>query len=115
LVLIVCVSHFLKPIISVNKFGGIDISQRDAVIDNTTNDKATEAVVTISLAIEGDQTELPEIRSREDLKYALTRIAADAPVEDCLLSAEVLWAPELRSERLTQNDVYSDHPDLYPL
>jgi hypothetical protein len=100
---------------TVNKFGGIDISQRDAVIDNTTNDKATEAVVTISLAIEGDQTELPEIRSREDLKYALTRIAADAPVEDCLLSAEVLWAPELRSERLTQNDVYSDHPDLYPL
>lgn len=93
----------------------MDTSQREAVIDKTLNDKATEAVVTISLAIEGDETELPEIRSREDVKYARARIAADAPVEDCLLSAEVLWAPELRSERLTQKDIVVDHPDLYPL
>jgi len=87
----------------------------DAAVDKAVSDKATEAVVTISLAIEGDRTELPEIKSREDLKYALTRIAADAPVEDCLLSAEVLWAPDLRSERLTQQDIIADHPDLFPL
>lgn len=93
----------------------MDVSQIDVEVDDAIRDKATEAVVTISLSIQGDQTELPEIRDREDLKYALTRIAADAPVEDCLNSAEILWSPELRSERLTRKEIFADHPDLYPL
>jgi uncharacterized membrane protein len=99
---------------TINKYGGIDLGQatqpKEAV-----SDKATAAVVTISLSIEGDRTKLPTIRTRKDVADALSRIAADAPIEDCLLSAEVLWAPEARSDRLTDEDIFADHPSLYPL
>lgn len=100
---------------TVNKYGGIDIGQAGKQAQQAVNDKATAAVVTISLSIQGDRTKLPQIRSRQDVADSLSRIAADAPVEDCLLSAEVLWAPEERSDLLTDEDIIADHPNLYPL
>jgi len=72
-------------------------------------------VVSINLAIEGDSTVLPGIRYRQDVLDALSKIATDAQVGDCLLSAELLWAPEERWEVLTPNDVYADYPNLIPL
>ncbi|CAB9522484.1 Protein of unknown function (DUF1517) [Seminavis robusta] len=77
--------------------------------------KATEAVVTILVAIEGDSTKLPAIKSRASVLEALNRLAVDAQVEDCLLSGEISWAPELRDETLSLEDVYVDYPTLYPL
>ena len=76
---------------------------------------ATEAVVTILVAMEGDSTKLPAIQSRSDLREALNRIAVDAQVEDCLLSGEIAWAPEFRSESLSVDDIYVDYPMLYPI
>lgn len=100
---------------TINKYGGIDIGQATTQSKETISDKATAAIVTISISIQGDRTKLPNIRTRKDVADALSRIAADAPVEDCLLSAEVLWAPEARSDRLTDEDIIAEHPSLYPL
>jgi uncharacterized membrane protein len=71
--------------------------------------------VTINLAIEGDKTMLPSIRFRQDLLDSLSKIAADAQVEDCLLSAEILWSPEDRNEVLPPEDVIADYPELVPV
>ena len=58
---------------------------------------------------------LPGIRFRSDLLTSLTRIASDAQVGDCLLSAEVLWAPENDNEILSKEDIDADYPNLIPL
>jgi uncharacterized membrane protein len=76
---------------------------------------ATAAVVSIILCIEGDSTKIPEIRNRRQLRDALSRIAADSQIEDCLLSGEVLWTPEDPVEWLSDQDIYYDYPTLYPL
>jgi uncharacterized membrane protein len=77
--------------------------------------RATVAVVSITLCIEGDSTKIPSIRNRRELRDALSRIAADSQVDDCLLSGEVLWTPEDRSESLSPEEIYVDYPTLYPL
>eukprot|EP00568_Trieres_chinensis_P012837 CAMPEP_0183293548 /NCGR_PEP_ID=MMETSP0160_2-20130417/2190_1 /TAXON_ID=2839 ORGANISM="Odontella Sinensis, Strain Grunow 1884" /NCGR_SAMPLE_ID=MMETSP0160_2 /ASSEMBLY_ACC=CAM_ASM_000250 /LENGTH=451 /DNA_ID=CAMNT_0025454681 /DNA_START=12 /DNA_END=1367 /DNA_ORIENTATION=- len=98
---------------TVSKYGGVDYSQKQKQADLTKySAKATMAVVTIILAIEGDSTVLPQIRSPKDVEDALSRIASDARVDKCLQSAEILWTPEERSETLTMRDVTSDYPSL---
>ena len=106
---------------SVHKFGddkqqGLEIINVEDITTKDTNEehmsRATSAVLTILLQIEGDQTKLPSISSRMDLKNALLRIAADAQVEDCLISAEVLWTPERRGDTMTQQEIASLYPDL---
>jgi uncharacterized membrane protein len=75
----------------------------------------TNAVVSIKLSIEGDSTRMPYISYRQNLRDALERIASDAQVEDCLVSAEILWSPEERNDRLTSDEIYASYPDLIPL
>lgn len=77
--------------------------------------KATAAIVCINISIEGDSTSLPAIRFRQDLLEALSKIAADAQIEDCLMSAEILWEPESRQEVLTADQIYASYPNLVPL
>jgi hypothetical protein len=48
----------------------------------------SEAVVNILIAIKGDKTELPPMRSQDDVLASLNRSAEDAQVAECLLSAE---------------------------
>ena len=71
------------------------------------------AVVTLVIAVDGDSTKLPKIRSIGDVEEALRRIASDFKVEDCHQSAEILWTPEDRSETLTRREVIADYPELY--
>jgi uncharacterized membrane protein len=95
------------------KFGGVDYSQR--VRDETPgafDPKATMAVVTLLVAVEGDSTKLPIIRSQSDVEEALAKIAADVKVDGCLQSAEILWTPEERSETLSMKDIVGDYPEL---
>ena len=101
----------------MNKYSGEDTSDRHVSAKGGDDAlfQSTAAVVTLNLAIEGDSTKLPLIRSRSDLASTLRRIAADAQVEDCLLSAEILWAPEESSDQLSSDDVYVDYPELVPL
>ena len=99
---------------SASNFGGQKQIVHDAAADG--NSGATVAVVTINLCIEGDSsTQLSKIRTRQDLKDALSRIASDSQVEECLLSGEVLWTPEDRSDTLTREEVYEDYPTLWML
>jgi uncharacterized membrane protein len=97
----------------VNKFGSEDRSEsvisQEPSVDSSC---ATSAIVSINIAIEGDSTKLPRIRNREDLVEALSKLASDAQVEECLLSAEILWSPNEPGEVLTTTDVYADYPDL---
>ena len=77
--------------------------------------RATVAIVTINLCIEGDSTRVSQIRNRVELESALSRIASDCQVDECLLSAEVIWTPEGRTEKLTSEEVYAEYPSLFPL
>jgi uncharacterized membrane protein len=98
----------------VNNFGGNDNTERSSTaVDDPY--RVTAAVVSINLAIEGDSTKFSKIKTRNELRAALSRVAADSQIEDCLLSAEILWTPEDRSETLSNQDVYADYPSLYPL
>ena len=108
----------IDPIGAVNKFGSEskpDARKARSADDEISFSSPTMAIVTLNYAIEGDSTELPAIRSRDDLRLALKRIAADAVVSDCLLMAEVLWSPEDSSETLSRDTVYADFPNLIPI
>ncbi|KAG7364296.1 DUF1517 domain containing protein [Nitzschia inconspicua] len=77
---------------------------------------ATIALVNIHLAIEGNSLrDFDSIRTRKNLKEALSRISSDVQIEDCLLAAEVIWSPEDPTEQLLMEDIYSDFPTLYTL
>jgi uncharacterized membrane protein len=74
--------------------------------------KATMAVVTLVLAIDGDSTKIPRIGGIADVEDALRKIASDSKMDDCLQSVEILWTPDERSETLTLQDVIADYPTL---
>jgi uncharacterized membrane protein len=101
---------------NVSKFGGVDygVGQRGQIEGSSgaVNGKATMAVVSLILAIDGDSTKLPRINSIGDVEQALRQIASDAKVDDCLQSAEILWTPEDRSETLSLRDVIADYHEL---
>lgn len=73
------------------------------------------AVVSVHLSILGDSTLLPAVRDRADALRALNVIAADAKVGDCLLGAEILWAPEDKDEIVTMDNLVADYPELVAL
>jgi len=104
---------------TVSKYGGVDYgssSSSASIVDlrdsGNSNDKATIAVITLILAIDGDSTKLNQINSIADVEQALQIIATNSKVADCLQSAEILWTPEERSETLNKRDVIADYPEL---
>ena len=99
---------------TVSKYGGVDYGSRSSnrLPGDSTSPKATMAVVTLVMAIDGDSTKVPNINSISDVEEALRKIASDVKVDDCLQSAEILWTPEDRSETLSLRDVIADYPEL---
>jgi uncharacterized membrane protein len=100
---------------NANVFGGVDRSvkvNRPVSSNKRDNDNATMAVITLVMAIQGDSTKIPKISNLKSVEDALRKIASDAKVDDCLVSAEVLWTPEDRSETLTRQDIIADYPEL---
>jgi len=98
---------------TVSKYGGVDYSvNKDPSLPSGVDGKATMAVVTLVMAIDGDSTKVPTINSVSDVEDALRRIASDAKVDDCLQSVEILWTPEDRTEILSMRDVVADYPEL---
>jgi uncharacterized membrane protein len=101
---------------TVSKYGGVDysINPNTASLPSSSgvDGKATMAVVTLVLAIEGDSTKVPTIKSISDVEEALRRISSDSKVDDCLQSVEILWTPEDRTESLSLRDVVADYPEL---
>lgn len=99
---------------TVSKFGGVDYSSSSStkLLESDDESKATMAVITLVLAIDGDSTKLHKIKGLSDVEQALKKIASDSMVGDCLQSAEILWTPEDRSETLRVQDVIADYPEL---
>jgi len=99
---------------TVSKYGGVDYSLQlgKSGREPSDNPKATMAVVTLVMAVDGDSTKLPKVGSIRDVEEALRKIATDAKVDNCLQSAEILWTPEDRSESLSVRDVVADYPEL---
>ncbi|GAX18350.1 hypothetical protein FisN_23Hh244 [Fistulifera solaris] len=97
---------------TVSKYGGVDYSSTSMKSAGASNSKATMAVITILIAIDGDSTKLPTINSLRDVENALQKIASDVKTDDCLQSAEILWSPEARFETLSKRDVVADYPEL---
>lgn len=105
---------------TVSKYGGVDYSSSRSPVpvpvpssSSLVDGKATMAVVTLVLAIDGDSTKIPtNINSLADVEEALRKIASDSKVDDCLQSVEILWTPEDRSETLSRREVLADYPEL---
>ena len=101
---------------AISQYGGVNYSGASSTTSSSSSssgcDKATVAVVTLVIVIDGDSTTLPAIRSMANVEQALQRIASDAKVSDCLQSAEILWTPQDQSETLTLQDVIADYPKL---
>lgn len=97
---------------TISQYGGVDYSSRGVRSAGAADSKATMAVITILIAIDGDSTKLPQVNSVRDVENALQKIASDVKTDDCLLSAEILWSPEARSETLSKRDVVADYPEL---
>ena len=101
---------------NTNKYDGVDYNrgkeaaERPSLSSSSSpssfNPQATSAVITLLISIDGDETKLPMIHNVQDLGRALTIIATDVQVEDCLQSAEVLWTPNDDVDVLTERDVY---------
>jgi len=99
-------------------YGGVDYTGADRKQlpqSDSVSPQATMAVITIILAIEGDSTKIPTIRSTADVENALRQIASDAKVDNCLQSAEILWTPEERTDTLDARDIAADYPGLRPI
>lgn len=101
---------------SLSNYGGKRLTGDSKINSDSPPSSATVAIVTIHLAIEGNSLRaFDNIKSRKDLKDALSRISGDVRVEDCLLAAEVIWSPEDPTEQMTMEDIYSDFPSLHTL
>jgi len=100
---------------SVSKYGGVDYSSPQGLLQGMGNNalpKATVAVITLVMAIDGDATKVPRINSISNVEEALRLIASNSKVDDCLQSVEILWTPEERTETLSIRDVIADYPEL---
>lgn len=102
---------------TVSKFGGVDYSDARTTRSSSTeySSKATVAVVTIVMMIDGDSTSKAlssKVNSIGDVADALSRIAADSKADNCLRGAEILWTPEERDETLTMKEVFADYSTL---
>jgi uncharacterized membrane protein len=90
-------------------------TETTATVSKTSPSTPTVAIVTINFAMEGDSTLLPTIKSRENVHDALSMIASDALVGECLITAEILWSPEDPLESLSREAIYADFPNLVPI
>jgi uncharacterized membrane protein len=97
---------------TVSKYGGVDYSNGSNGKSSPSGSKATMAVITIMLAIDGDSTKIPTMNSIKDVEDALSKIAANTKIDDCLQGAEILWTPEDQSETLSLREVVADYPEL---
>jgi uncharacterized membrane protein len=98
---------------TLNKYGGVDYTSNmggEYILPGAS--RATLAVITLIVAIDGDSTKLPKINSFSDVEKALTVLATDVKTDDCLRSAEILWTPEDSNDVLTEYDVAADYPTL---
>merc|ERR1712224_251916 len=78
---------------TISKYGGVDYSNNNGGGSNSiikggsntdSSNKATMAVITLILNINGDSTQFNKINSIDDVTDALQKIATNSKVDDCL-------------------------------
>lgn len=90
-----------------------DVTTPDA---NQVVGSSTLGIVTLTVCVASSRLGLPnKVTTRGDLRDALTEIASSVQVGDNLMSGEVLWAPQGKSDLLTDREIYSRYPDLVVL
>mmetsp|Transcript_12862 Transcript_12862/g.19830 ORF Transcript_12862/g.19830 Transcript_12862/m.19830 type:complete len:544 (-) Transcript_12862:541-2172(-) len=96
---------------------------------NSNRKKSGYILATILLSIKGDRTSVPlpfGIVRQRDVGRALSRIATDAKVEDCLVGSEISWVPnhiptllsdedDIDAMLLSEKEVLKAFPDLMSL
>jgi uncharacterized membrane protein len=95
-----------------SRYGGVDYSDGSGRQSSPSDSKATMAVITIMLAIDGDSTKVGTMNSIQDVEDALRKIAANVKINDCLQGSEILWTPEDQRETLSLREVVADYPEL---
>ncbi|KAM0056092.1 hypothetical protein Hdeb2414_s0006g00214071 [Helianthus debilis subsp. tardiflorus] len=70
-------------------------------------------VVTILLVVAHGVLELPPIKSGEELKKALQKLAS-IPSSN-IMGAEVLWTPQKEDDSLTREELLADYPLLHSI
>jgi uncharacterized membrane protein len=103
----------VSPNLAVSKFGAEPTHAAQRRAERSAESRL--AVVSLHVSILGDSTMLPAVRDRADALRALNVIAADAKVGECLMGAEILWAPEDKDEIVTMDDLVADYPELVSL
>lgn len=76
-------------------------------------DIAEYIVVTLLVGTADDQPLFPTIHSEEDLKAALTRLAAISP--EYLMVFELLWTPTEKGDSLTYDQLLANYADMRQL
>mmetsp|Transcript_7020 Transcript_7020/g.13970 ORF Transcript_7020/g.13970 Transcript_7020/m.13970 type:complete len:384 (+) Transcript_7020:56-1207(+) len=99
---------------TVNKVGGKDKSEargKEEGVDSFGT--STVAVVTLILALQNRP--VPEVTDLKTLKELLMTLGSDVLDNESLMAAEVMWTPEEPWDRLTNDQVTLDYPNLIPL
>lgn len=69
-----------------------------------------EYILTTLVVASQGKLDLPNVRSTEELRRALSQIGAMA--SDTLLAVEVLWAPQQSGETLSADEMIAEYPNL---
>ncbi len=70
-------------------------------------------VVTLLVGTEDDKPLFDSVNSEDDLKQALTKLAA--LTTDYVLVFELLWTPQANTDSLTADDLLTEYSDMIPL
>ncbi len=93
------------------KVGSGNLRQSDAKDGDSTD--AGYIVVTLLVGTEDDDPLFGELRSTQDVKNALTTLAAVTP--EYLLTVELLWTPQSDGRSLSEDELLMEYPQLISL
>lgn len=90
---------------------GSDDTNATSSNSNSNRKKSGYILATILLSIKGDRTSVPlpfGIVRQRDVGRALSRIATDAKVEDCLVGSEINWVPNNHILLSDEHDIFDN-------
>jgi uncharacterized membrane protein len=77
------------------------------------NESSDYIVVTLLVGTAHDQPLFKTLRSTQELKEALEKLAAIPP--DYLMKVEVLWSPQAETDSLTYDELLTEYTEMVPL
>uniref|UniRef100_A0A7S0QBA5 DUF1517 domain-containing protein n=1 Tax=Coccolithus braarudii TaxID=221442 RepID=A0A7S0QBA5_9EUKA len=83
-------------------------------LTRTSAGEATYMVATLVVLLRNG-SELPEVTGVNELREAISQLAADVSIEDNLIAAEVLWTPEDPNDVMDRDDMFLNFPELVTL